>query len=364
MKVSLITVHFTEYVVRLGLALAEHATVQAHLVGDRLQADLSPDLRREAERRLEIVPHESPRRATTLLHGWRLYRSLRSFAPDLVHGQEGNPYALAPMLLGLSKRTPFVYTIHDPTPHSGEDLKVRARDGVLLDYIRRRADRLIVHGDKARVEMEGLFPAKRGRIDVIPHGVLGDPTGAEIAPEQGSFLFFGRIEAYKGLGVLLAATRRLLDEGLAFHVTIAGHGGDLEMHRPTIAALPCVTLDERFIPGDQLSGLLRRHSAIVMPYLDATQSGVLAHAFGAGRPVVATAIGGLPEVIQHGENGLLAPPNDVEAFANAMRRFLVEPGLAERLGNGASNTAATVMSWERIASATMNAYCAAAGNQR
>src|SRR5690606_35012391 len=105
-----------------------------------------------------------------------------------------------------------------------------------------------------------------------------------------------------------------------------------------------------------VSGLFRRASVVVLPYTDATQSGVSAMAFACSRPVIATEVGDVPEVVIEGQTGLLVPPRDAQALADAMERLIVDRALRARLGTGAGRFAAENRSWSRLAELTAAAY--------
>ena len=85
----------------------------------------------------------------------------------------------------------------------------------------------------------------------------------------------------------------------------------------------------------------------------------MAHAFAAGTPVVASEVGALPEVISHGVNGLLVPPGNAAALADAIARVLADPDFAEALSRGAEAVARELLGWPGIARATADIYLAA-----
>ena len=100
---------------------------------------------------------------------------------------------------------------------------------------------------------------------------------------------------------------------------------------------------------------------VALPYKDATQSGVLASAYGNARPVVASATGGIPDVVTDGVNGLLVPPGDATALADALERVLTSKPLAATLTEGARQTAAGPLNWDRIAEQLLGSYLRLAG---
>jgi glycosyltransferase involved in cell wall biosynthesis len=362
-RISLIAFQFVEFASRLAFGLSNFCTVQLILSEEGAAKELTPQFRRELSEKLTLVTLPRPKRGTTLLDGWRLNAVLRRFAPDVLHAQEAGAWAVAPMLFFWGRRTPLVLTVHDPIPHSGEDANIRSRDRWPYKFMRNRADRIIVLGEHSARQMVKAEPSKARVISQIAHGVLGDFDGPEPPPPVGRFTFFGRVEAYKGLAVLIDACRLLANRGVSFKVNVAGRGNDLERHRAELESTDYFQIDDRYIPADEVPKLLREAGVIVMPYLDATQSGVVAHAFNAKRGVIASSVGAIPEIVEHERNGLLVPAGDAGALAQAMERTIVEPGLLAKLSRGAAETAETVMSWPSIAQSTLSVYCEAAGRK-
>ncbi|MEZ4644283.1 MAG: glycosyltransferase family 4 protein [Chloroflexota bacterium] len=89
------------------------------------------------------------------------------------------------------------------------------------------------------------------------------------------------------------------------------------------------------MPNELLAACLARADVIVLPYRSATQSGIIQAAFGQGKPVITTNVGGLGEVVTHGQTGLVVPPDNPTALAAAIDRFFAEglgAGMMERIG--------------------------------
>jgi starch synthase len=87
-----------------------------------------------------------------------------------------------------------------------------------------------------------------------------------------------------------------------------------------------------YISDETRAELFAQASVVVLPYIDASQSGVIPIAYSFGKPVVATTVGGLPAMVDDGVTGYLVPPCDERALAEAVIRVLQEPGQAERMG--------------------------------
>jgi glycosyltransferase involved in cell wall biosynthesis len=246
-------------------------------------------------------------------------------------------------------------TVHDFAPHSRRDFR---KERLYARWLRGQARRLIVHGTRTQAESEKHDRRLAGRVDAIPHGTLGraEVTDDISGDEPGTFLFVGRFEAYKGLRYLLDACEILRSRGHDFRLIVAGNGSDLEQHRRRIGASAWAELIDRYISAAEVPALFRRASAVVLPYTDATQSGVCALAFACARPVVASRTGDVSEVVIDSETGLLVPPRDAQALADAMAKLLVERRLRDSLAAGAGRFAKEKLAWARIAEMTCDTY--------
>jgi glycosyltransferase involved in cell wall biosynthesis len=134
---------------------------------------------------------------------------------------------------------------------------------------------------------------------------------------------------------------------------------DIEPYKTALAELDLPTdraqIIARYASFEEMNGLFEAATVVVLPYLSGWNSGVLASAYGFGKPVVATRVGGFDEVIQDEKTGLLVPVGDVESLAIGLKRVLEDGDLRERLIEGA--TAAGVhSSWEEVAARTTIIY--------
>lgn len=135
----------------------------------------------------------------------------------------------------------------------------------------------------------------------------------------GFLLFMGRITPYKGVRYLYEAIEKL-SHVHNLHIVIAGSGNDDVLEK--IRNDRRFTLINRFIENDEIAWLTRNCSAIVCPYVAASQSGMIGLSLAYGKPMIATRVGAFPEVIKEGENGYLAEPCDSDSFASAIQRYL------------------------------------------
>uniref|UniRef100_UPI0035B1A44D glycosyltransferase family 4 protein n=1 Tax=Rhodoblastus sp. TaxID=1962975 RepID=UPI0035B1A44D len=171
-------------------------------------------------------------------------------------------------------------------------------------------------------------------------------------------LCFGRMEHYKGLGVLGEAIARLKDLGASTHFRIVGKGPELDLLTPQLASHPNVFIDNAFVSAARLIQEIRAATCVILPYLNASQSGVLAAALGNGRLAIVSDVGGLRDIVAPDQNGLLVPPGDPEALADAIRRVAANRDLRHKLSQGALATAERNLDWNHIVDSYWDeAYC-------
>ena len=212
-------------------------------------------------------------------------RHLERWRPQIVHVHENHD----PRLLALTRGYPTVLTVHDPLGHPGAPDLSRGENWAFRSWFR-RAERFVVHGRALVEELEPLIG--RRPIAVIPHGVSvrSEPLSP---PDSPTVLLFGRLEKYKGVEVLAEAMHQVWSERPDVRLVVAGAG-------PAAALVPedaRVSLLDRYIPEQDVETLLAQASLVVLPYTQASQSGVGMLAIGAGVPVVVSDLGALPELV-------------------------------------------------------------------
>ena len=285
---------------------------------------------------------------------WRVYRTIIDLKPDVVHLNA--PHIWNPVLLWLLRRAGIrtIQTIHDLDPHSGTGY------GKLLyvwnDLVLRLAGHILVHGQvyRTRLIARGLAPQRVTCVPLLHLFLSYDQEQRLAVSERGSAvrekvdlasgrrfaLFFARIESYKGVDILIDAMRRV--EANSLHssagvpdaacpgAVIAGKG-DI---RPAVKGmLPgCVELRNRLIEDDEAIDLFRRCSLVVLPYVDATQSALIAAAYFFGKPVIVTRAGALPEYVIDGETGWVIDPRDPQALAECLLAAFSDPARLAEMG--------------------------------
>ncbi|MBL8132453.1 MAG: glycosyltransferase family 4 protein [Anaerolineae bacterium] len=356
MKVALIAFNYAEYCIRLANGLAEQAEVMLLLP----RAIAQPHLRLAAPAvRLEMFDKPRLRQVFAQRRTLRdLIGRIRRFQPDVLHFQQG--YLWFNLILPLLGDLPLVITVHDPRYHAG-DVGVDRAIQPLVNRGFLRADQLIVHAEQCRQALLKLLPVRAEDVQVIPHVQVGDVPAktADIAEEEDSILFFGRIWRYKGLAYLIRAEPLITAHRPQARIVIAGEGEDFAPYRRMMIHPERFSVTNRYIADDEAPGFFCRASLVVLPYIDASQSGVVPMAYTYGKPVVATTVGGLPEIVEDGVTGILVPPRDERALAEAVLTLLEDPLRRRHMGRMGRQKIETECSPAVVARATLAAYARA-----
>lgn len=273
---------------------------------------------------------------------------------------------------GLSGGGPVLGIVaHEPRPKSDAKDTSRPKDGPLLTRAFaagwRRMDVVFTLGERTRqVVLDHWAPA--GPVVVVPHGDERALLHGPVPPVAGTgpqALFFGSWTSYKGIDVLLEAFALVRARMPEARLVLAGDvSADLDLAAVLARAAEIGGVDPRpgYLPVAEVPAVLGAARVVVVPYVRASQSGVAHLAYTFGRPVVGTDVGDLPAVIRHGHTGLVVPPNDPAALAEALHGLLADPQRAADLG--AAGRASVRAGWEIAARTIGRALDAAAALRR
>jgi glycosyltransferase involved in cell wall biosynthesis len=261
--------------------------------------------------------------------------------------------------------------------HNIGDKEPAAWKRMLTNLVLRRADVLVVH---AKTEAEDAARRIRATTPHPPkdeHGVAFSPPRGEKVPKADEgcrivqtflpvhelggaipsrhdarqtlalhgnvALFFGHVRPFKGLDIALRAWRELHADVTLLVAGEAWWKGE-EEYRALARGLKNVRFDFRFIPDAEIATYFAAADVVLAPYRIEAQSGVALTAFHFARPVIATNVGGLPEIIDEGLNGMLVPPEDPSALAKAVDAFFARDDRAVMERHAAAS--ARKYSWE------------------
>jgi glycosyltransferase involved in cell wall biosynthesis len=282
---------------------------------------------------VEVLDEPDDEAAVRELAAW-----LRREEIDLVHAHMYRAEVVGTRA-ALAAGTPVVMaTVHSSRVRSGEDVATLAALSPAMD-------RLIVPSKSilAKVASEGRGGAA---FTIIPNGIdlsrfavpappcsLRDDYG--IPCEDALIGVVARLEAEKGHTHLIAAMPSVLAAAPRTWLAIVGEGSQGEALRAQAAALPAAVSDRIVFTGrrDDISAITAELDIAVLPSLREAQGISILEAMARRKPVVATTVGGIPEVVADGVSGLLVPPADPSALADALIRLARSPSLRQRLGD-------------------------------
>lgn len=361
MRVALVSYNFGEYCIRLANSLVKDVDLLLVMP----EHEVAPH-RARLDSRVELHTFPQPRLRQLHLHlktiipiHWRV----RRFNPDIIHFQHGHMWfnMTLPLLkrVRFPKRIPLVVSIHDPRHHSGDKDSQRTPQW-MMDFGYLQADRAIVHGEQIRqvcVEQVGVRNEIIHTIPPVPDVIPGEAATLEqIEEDDRLVLFFGRIWGYKGLDYLIRAEPLISERVPDVKIMIAGKGEEFDRYEQMMVNQERFIIHNDYIPVQQRDEYFKRASIIVLPYIDATISGVIPVAYTFGKPVIATTVGILPEMVDHGETGLLVEPKNETALANAVIELLEDPARRQQMGVQARKKIETDLSPDTLARQTIEVY--------
>ncbi|MBS1809103.1 MAG: glycosyltransferase family 4 protein [Acidobacteria bacterium] len=354
MRIVLLDFLFYPYSVPLANALAEHADVTLMLPDKASEAH--KQALRPAVKLWEFHPYRI-RYPTNLLTIGKILRKISALNPAVVHqifGFEWMEFAL-PLL-----RRPLVTTVHDAQIHPGDHES--SSFGQSMEW--KCATQVIVHAEAVKRQLIVDHHVATNKVHVIPHGTYDFYlrwANKQIVEQENTILFFGRIWDYKGLQYLIEAEPLISARVPNVRIVIAGRGDDFSKYERMMKNRDRFEVLNYRIPDEDVARLFQEASLVVCPYVEASQSGVLAIANAFGKPVVATNVGGIPEMIEEGKTGLLVPPRDARSLADAIASLLENQALRKKMNQNALAKSRTELSWASIAARTTQVYQQALG---
>jgi glycosyltransferase involved in cell wall biosynthesis len=283
-----------------------------------------------------------------------LYRFIKSYDPHVIHFLNEHPFNNL-IMLGLKYKT--VLTCHDPVIHTGERSRFWMNLFQLNEvYQIKRVDKIIVHGKalfKDLIEQD----ISSDKIAVIPHGDYSFFKKFEESDikENNSILFFGRIKPYKGIKYLIEAEKIISKKASNYKLIIAGEG-DITPYNIDTKNNPRLIIINRYITDSEVAMLFKQSIMVVLPYLDASQSGIIPIAYAFKKPVVVTDVGSISEVVEDNVTGFIIPPGDANSLAGVILKLLNNDELRKNMGENAYKKMKEQMSWDKIAMETIRFY--------
>jgi glycosyltransferase involved in cell wall biosynthesis len=293
----------------------------------------------------------------------------KSIRPDVVDIQWIAPqhgFVLIPLmaLLRCGSGAKILLTVHNVSPH-----EPRLFDRLLSRWAFKLSHRIVVHAEKMKGDIRSDFGDAAKKVAVIPHGICANGvircTRTQARNylgirEKQVILFFGFVRPYKGLDQLIAAFKELARK-FDVALVIAGEfftGLDQcqkDLERSAISKR--TYLFPRYIPYDEIPIFFGAADIVVQPYTRFSgQSGVTQTAYLYSLPVVATEVGGLPELVLHEKTGLIVEPGKPRELARALEKLLFDGAKREEYGANGKSFLEKHLSWEKVTQRLLEVY--------
>jgi glycosyltransferase involved in cell wall biosynthesis len=346
----------------LGLRAAGHRTV--------LVAHPAGELRRRAAEGPDLIPL-APRSELDLAAAWRLTRVIKDVKPAIIHAHDPHGVAMAALALAYQSSSgsagpqpPLVASRRVDFPLKGNAFSrwkyrqvrafICASDAIrhmLIDQGIDAKDAITVHEGIDLAHVDAAPRVNVHEMFWLPHNAPLVGNIAALAPHKGQRYL---IEAASlvvrevpdarflilGEGELRAALeKQIADLALTKHVLLAGFRRDV-------------------------LSILKGFDLFVLPSVTEGLGTSLLDAMACSRPIVASRVGGIPEVVRHGETGLLVPVKDARDLAASIIRLLLDPALAARFGAAGLERVRAKFSVERMVAGTLEVYARLAGSSR
>ncbi|WP_312342730.1 glycosyltransferase family 4 protein [Chryseobacterium binzhouense] len=264
---------------------------------------------------------------------YKVNQWVRKINPDVIIIDN---YMLTYFVSTLNFRKKMLMIVHDPFLHSGENYFI---DRYLRKLHFNLIDHKILLNENQKNDFIKYYHFNPKHISTSFLGVydfLRFYDYKNVEAKSFNVLFFGRISPYKGIKYLLDGFVTILlsypEYKGKISLTIAG-SGDFDFDLKPYESFENIFFINNYIDPQNLAQLINQANVVVCPYTDATQSGVIMSAFAFKKPVIATNVGGLPEMVQNGETGIIIEPKDSNAIAQAIIEIYENNDLRNKISN-------------------------------
>ena len=334
----------------MGLRAMGHRTL--------LVAHSEGELRQRAAEGLDLVAL-APKTEMDLTAAWRLSRLIKQLKPDIVHAHDPHGVAMAALALSMSTQ------LAKPPLVAARRVDFHLRGSSLSRWKYRQVDCFICASEAIRQLMigDGIPP---GRAVTVHEGIdIERVERTEPAQLHGEFWLphhaplignVAALVAHKGQRHLIEAARVVLPQAPDARFIIAGEG---ELRPALERQIKDYHLEKHVLLAGFRPDVLSLHKAFDIFAMSSITEGLgtsLLDAMAAGKPIVATRAGGIPEVVVDGETGLLVPPRDHEAMADAIVQLLKDETLRHQMGDAGRARARALFSAERMVQNTLQVY--------
>lgn len=262
---------------------------------------------------------------------YRAARYITNQKPDVIIFRYWMPF-FAPCFGSIARlvkrkiNAQVIFICDNIVPH-----EKRPGDGALTKYAFHSADAFVVLSKEVEKDLVRILPNVRYIVSPHPlYDVFGTLQSKEEArkklglKDERVMLFFGYVRSYKGLSVLIDAMLKIQEMAPVTLLIVGEFYEDEKKYRAMIhrhGLENCIQIHSQYIPNDEVATFFSAADVVVLPYISATQSGIIQVAYHFNKPVITTHVGGLSEVVIHGHTGFVIPPNNPDALTKAVMEF-------------------------------------------
>ena len=286
----------------------------------------------------------------------KAFRKIKSLNPDVLIFYWWTPF-FGFLIRYLSSKIKIkkICICHNVLPH--EKSKI---DEILTKYGLKKIDDFIVHGEIEKTVLQNIYPnIKSNKITVTPHPTytlqfkndeIDKKTAKEMLKLNGKvLLFFGFIRQYKGLEYLIKAMPMINTKIDNLILIIVGEFWDDKRKYQNLITnleLQNIRIIDEYISDEKVSQYFMSSDLLIIPYINATSSGVVQIAFSFNLPVIVTNVGALEEIVSHNKTGFIVPPKDSKAIARTVIDFYQKTNKDQIITN--IKMEAYRFSWQRL----------------
>lgn len=265
----------------------------------------------------------------------------------------GMDFFWAPLIYKACKRAgaKAVYVVHEPKPHPQEP--------IFMAWVKRRtlkkgitgADHIVTLTNHVKSYIQKRYKLEPETVSVIPHGIFSYyqaefPKSISDKNRLITLLYFGRIEYYKGLDILLEAYAKA--EKLQHNIRLEIWGsGDMSSYGAVVESIQNLRIENRWVDEDEIPDIFKRADICVLPYRDASQSGVVGIASDAAMPVIACPSFGLKEQLQE-TGAVFSDDFTPDSLLTSIEMLIEDPQLYKEMSEKSLKYAEN-LSWSNIA---------------
>jgi glycosyltransferase involved in cell wall biosynthesis len=329
---------------------------------------------------IEIYPHMRIHRHATSFKiasanaSFKLIYKPLNYDLDIVHAHSPIPYSDLPALMyAKRKKVPFLLTYQFDGQETGgsfmRNTGVSIYNKVFINKVLDSAE-VIIATTRSYAQESPFLKNYLDKIVVIPNGINIEEVTTTLTKEESRtnlglpiktkiILFFGSLVPYKGPDILLKAFKVIKKEFPEVKLIFAGRGQMLDELRDMVKKfeLEDDVIFLGFVEEEKKALYYKSADIFCLPSTNMAESfGIVnLEAMASGIPIVGSNLGGIPDIIKEGENGLLAKPCDHQSLANALLKLLKDNDLRQKMGNNGRKMVSDY-SWDKIAKETENLY--------